>query len=316
MGLVVTYIGKTIPQLPNFIATRKTIRFEDTPLTQRLDSSGFTPYEPLHFIDVTEATVLYRDGHEVVDSDSARTRKRRPMAQGLTTWGVFGPILGTVLVDAAQSKLTWARWEQGPSNLQAVFSYSVPKEKSHYQVNYCCVAEEAAVRSANVHPFQKVVGYQGELAVDPATGTILRLTVEAELKPADPIVKAGIMVEYGSVEIGGKTYICPVRSVSSTRAQVVQLDPVYKMPLAREMQPMMNSLSDVVFENYHVFRSESRVLADDHSVAVDTPTSANTSAPQQAASNERRCSAPARARHCSAPRPSHAIRNKCSTERI
>jgi VWFA-related protein len=261
MGLVVAYVGRTIPHLPNFIATRKTIRFEDTPLLQRPDS--FTAYEPLHYLDSSSVAVFYRDGREVVESDRTKGQKPDPMTEGLSTWGVFGPILGTVLVDAAQSKLAWAHWENGPTGFQAVFSYSVPKEKSHYAVNYCCVAEEAAVTSANVHPFQKLAGYHGEITADPATGTILRLTVEADMKSTDPIVKAAIMVEYGSVEIGGKSYICPVRSVSSTRAQTLQLDPVYKMPLAREMQPLKNSISDVAFENYHVFRSESHVLAGD-----------------------------------------------------
>ena len=268
MGLVVAYIGKTIPQLPNFIATRRTIRFEDTPLLQRLDSRGFTPYEPLHYLDLTTATVLYRDGREVLENSGAKGQKSRPMTEGLNTWGVFGPILATVLVDAAQSKLAWGHWELGPNGPQSVFTYNVPKEKSHYEVNYCCIAEEAAIANANVHPFRQLVGYHGEITADPVTGTILRLTVEADMKPTDPIVKAAIMVEYGLVEIGGKTYVCPVRSVSSTRAQTLQRDPVYKMFLAREMQPLKNSLSDVAFEDYHVFRSESHILAGAESAAA------------------------------------------------
>jgi VWFA-related protein len=273
MGLVVSYVGKTIPQLPNFIATRKTVRFEDTPLVQRIDSAGFTAYEPLHYINVTNATVLYRDGREVVENDNAKGRNAQPSAEGLSTQGVFGPILGTVLVDAAQSKLAWSHWEQGLTGLQAVFSYSVRQERSHYSVSYCCIAEEAASRNANVHLFQKLVGYQGEITVDPATGTILRLTVEAAMKATDPVVIANIMVEYGSVEISGRSYICPVRSVSSTRAQTLQLDPVYKMPLARQMQPLKNSVSDVAFGDYHVFRSESRVLAGNEAEAAAAPPS-------------------------------------------
>jgi hypothetical protein len=153
MGLVVAYIGKTIPQLPNFIATRRTIRFEDTPLLQRLGSRGFTPYEPLHYLDLTTATVFYRDGREVLENSGAKGQKPRTMTEGLNTWGVFAPILATVLVDAAQSKLAWGHWEQGPNGLQSVFTYNVPKEKSHYEVNYCCIAEEAAIANANVHPF-------------------------------------------------------------------------------------------------------------------------------------------------------------------
>jgi hypothetical protein len=35
----------------------------------------------------------------------------------------------------------------------------------------------------------------GEIAVDPENGTVLRPTLEADLKPTDPMVKANIVVE-------------------------------------------------------------------------------------------------------------------------
>jgi VWFA-related protein len=280
MGLVATYVSKTIPQLPNFFATRVTTRYEDTPLLQD-PVSGFLPYEPMHFLNASTATVLYRDGREVVDADGAK-QKPQQVTAGLNTWGVFGPILGTVLVDAAQSKLVWSHWEQGADGLEAVFSYDVPKEKSHYEVNYCCVAEQAATASASVHPFRQLAGYHGEMAVDPSTGTIIRLTVEADMKTGDPVVKAGIVVEYGAVEIGGKKYICPVRSVSSTLAQTLQVDSVYKFAVAHTLQPLKNSLSDVRFEQYHVFRAESHVVTGDRGEAETAGNGVKTP-PQEAA---------------------------------
>jgi VWFA-related protein len=51
----------------------------------------------------------------------------------------------------------------------------------------------------------------------PSDGSFLRLTLQADLKPSYPIAVADILVEYGPVEIGGKTYICPVKSVASPR---------------------------------------------------------------------------------------------------
>jgi VWFA-related protein len=259
MGLAATYITKTIPQLPNFLATRATIRFEDTPLLQK--PGGFIPYEPFHQVGTSTATALYRDGREF--EDAAGTRIKTTAAQGLNTWGEFGPILGIVLLDAAQSKLAWSHWEQGPSGPQAVFSYEVPKEKSHYEVNYCCVANQSATVAANMLPFRQVVGYRGEMAVDPVSGSILRIAVMATLKPDSPVSRADILVEYGPVEIGGKTYICPVKSVSVTTAQMVQQTERYAQPLAHQMQPLKTMLNDVQFGQYHMFRAESRVLAAD-----------------------------------------------------
>jgi VWFA-related protein len=266
LALTVNYVGKTIPQLPNFFANMVTTRYEDTPLQQNIDSST-TPYQPLHSVGNSIVTVSYRHGQEAVDTGAAKDK--RP--EGLTTWGVFGPILGTVLEDAARSKLAWSHWEQGASGPMAVFSYSVPKEKSHYTVNYCCVAEQDATSAANLSPFSQIVAYHGEIAVDPASGTILRLMLEAEMKASDPVARASIVVEYGPVEIGDRTYFCPFKSVSSTLAQALQFNARFLYPEANKLQPLKTMLNDVAFEQYHVFRADARVLTGDAELASGTP---------------------------------------------
>jgi VWFA-related protein len=290
MGLVVGYVKNTIPQLPNFLATRVTEQFEDTPLIQ--SPAGFIPYEPLHYAGNESAEVHYQDGRE---STEGNMRVASTMKEGLSTWGVFGPIVSLVLVDAAQSSLAWSRWEQGPDGALAVFKYAVPKAKSHYEVNYCCVAEQAGSIAANMFPFKQLVGYHGEMAVDPATGAIRRLVLLAEMKTGDPVAKADLLVEFGLVEIGGRTYVCPVHSVSVSLAQSVQADPRYHFALARQLQPLKNRVSDVVFEKYHVFRAETHVLAEGElpapgaqpaATAAATPATpaANPGAPTNAAS--------------------------------
>ena len=150
MGLVAAYVKNSIPKLPNFFATRTTDHFEDTPQLQRA-AQFFIPYEPLHFLARSQASVFYQGGREVVDTGSA-TGKSKPSSAGLTTWGVFGPVLGSVLVDAATSKLAWSHWEKGTTGSVAVFDFHVPQEKSHYEVNYCCVATEGATAVADVTP--------------------------------------------------------------------------------------------------------------------------------------------------------------------
>lgn len=47
------------------------------------------------------------------------------------------------------------------------------------------------------------------------------------------------------------------------RAQSVQLDPVYKFPLANQLQPLKTSMSEAAFNQYHVFRAEARVVTAD-----------------------------------------------------
>lgn len=268
MGQVVAYVSKTIPQLLNFLATRETEQYEDTPLLVSSQRGPMVPYEPMHHVGTQTAEVAYRDGRE---SAGGRENVSAPQASanGLTTWGLFGPILGVVLMDAAQSKLAWSHWERGPDGTRAVFSYAVPKAKSHYKVVYCCVAEQAGSLAANVRLFRQLEGYHGEIAVDPATGVIRRLTLEAEMKADDPVVKADIMVEYGTVEIGGQAYTCPLRSVSSSRAQSVQVDTNFHFALAHQLQPLKNEVADVTFQDYHVFRADTRVLTAQEAAAAE-----------------------------------------------
>lgn len=257
----VNYTEKTIHELPNLTATRDTIHFEDSPRTFTGESHDLAG--TLHAVSKSTAIVFYRDGNEVIEPKSTKVEASSEKVHGLTTSGEFGPILGTVLVDAAHGKLFWSHWEHGPNGPMAVFQFEVPKTDSHYQVAFCCrIAGDAA------DLFQQFPGYHGELAVDAIDGSILRLAMQANLKREDTITRADIIVEYGPIEIGGRTYICPERSVSVAvgpvpgghayynRAEL--LDPVKVPPIERDV--LQTSLNDVAFDSYHVFRAESRIL--------------------------------------------------------
>jgi VWFA-related protein len=258
IGMVANYVLKTLPMLPNFFATRVTTKFEETPLQQT--AFGSTPYQAMHTVSSSTVTVLYRDGREVVDTGavakvkSATGSKSKRDSPGLSTWGVFGPILGTVLGDVARANsLVWSYWVQTATGQVAVYRYSVPKDKSHYQVTYCCVprSNDAFV---DAYRFEEISGYHGEMSVDPANGTIVRMTVQADLKPTDPINRADIAVEYGPVEIGGRTYIGPTKSVSISEALKTRQDD-YSLHEIKQ-----TSLNDVEFRDYHLFRADVNIL--------------------------------------------------------
>jgi hypothetical protein len=244
MKLAATYVVETVPRLPNFTATRVTTRYEETPKFES-GSGFFVNYEPLHFSETVRSTSVYNQGRE-----DAAAGGKVSMHQGLITWGDFGPILSAVLLDAAQNKLAWSRWDGNGSDALAVFSYSVSVEKSHYEINYCCFANTAATRVANLEPYRKTVGYHGSMFVDPATGTIRRLIVQADLKPTEPIVRADVLIDYAPVDIGGTKYFCPVHSISVARAQSVQLNERYKFAVANQPQPLRDLLNDTSFEEY------------------------------------------------------------------
>jgi hypothetical protein len=256
IALTVDYVSKTIHQLPNFYATRVTTTFQDKPSFDESKMRGrrtipnmFVIAKPLHPVGRYSAAVLYRKGREEVHAEAAQSR-----AQGLTTSGEFGPILSMSLLDAAQGHLAWSRWEQGAAVSEAVFRFAVPADKSHYEVTYCCIIKTDGVRVY----YRQFSAYEGEITIDPSNGTILRLSLKATgLKSTDPIVKANIMVTYGPVELGGRTYICPLKGIALSLASEVQ--PVLG-GREEDFPPLQTSLNDVVFEQYHLYRADSHVL--------------------------------------------------------
>jgi hypothetical protein len=242
----VDYAIQTMHKLPNLFAMRNTVLYYDRPASRLADFS-LVPYEPLHAASRSSDTVLYRDGHEVVDSGKQKRKNYDPAAEALVTRGVFGPLMGIALKDAAHGSVSWSHWERGASGPLAVFQFVVPKAMSHYEVTFCCFTQSFGRNQR----FDKISAYHGELAIDPADGSILRQTVVANLEKSDPILRSDILVEYGTVEIGGRNYICPVKSVAVWVAPVA--DPKVGLTL----------LTDAVFTGYHLFRSDFRLLTGD-----------------------------------------------------
>jgi hypothetical protein len=211
VALIEDYVRRAIHQLPNLYATRVTISFQRNK-------------KPLHWVSTESAIVRYRDDRE----ERPRVNEVRvgdgSGAGGMTTAGEFGPILYVALVDSAQGNLTWSHWEQGAAAPEAVYRYAVIAGKSHYHVN------------------DQVRGYHGEITVDPSDGTIRRLVLRADPEPNLLLLKADIVVEYGPVELGGKTYICPLKGIA------------FSATWNRWW------LNDVAFERYHLYRGNAQLL--------------------------------------------------------
>lgn len=249
LSLAADYVAGILPKLPDFSALRTTTRFEKATPQQMRDQKeqiaiaslgreklyfralGDAPAEgspsrKLYFVDVTSTRVTYQNDREVGNRKIAGSAD-----PSLSTSGEFGPILSVVMGDAGQGNISWDYWEQDANGRRlAVFRYSVPKEKSHYAVYY---------RGSDAPEFP---AYHGVIAINPADGGIYRIVMLSE-DPTRPASTGGIAVEYGPTEIGGKTYLCPQKSVAMSRGPGL---PVF--------------VNDVSFTEYHLFRGETRIL--------------------------------------------------------
>jgi VWFA-related protein len=249
------YVSETIPRLPDFYATRTTVRFEQPPGKDGQPWKTASGEQWLRQVGSWEATVHYRNGVEEVDA-KAKGKSLEQVQGRLKTKGTFGPILVVVLGDAERGKLAWSRWERGADGPLAVFRFRVPEKDSDYEVAYRSILADGLRTGI----FQGTTGYHGEITIDPASGAVLRLTAEADLEPHLPIDQFGILVEYGPVEIGGSTHICLLRSIAIARERKI-FDLSEWGEGFTVYGPFENVLDDVSFEKYHMFHGQVRVLS-------------------------------------------------------
>lgn len=245
------YVNSALHRLPDFVATRTTESFDNSP--REFDAKASQSITPIHFVSEHRREIAYLNGHETdaPSSQSSQPRSQENDLPGLTTWGEFGPILTLIVGDSFKGSITWSRWQTSESGIRvAVFHYSVPKSASTYLIDLCCTQMPG---SRPQPQFRDKPAYHGEIYIDPATGSIDRVTLEAELAPGSPITYSGIAVQYGRVAIGGVDYICPVRSVAVSELPDPDDEPASSRPPSK-------FINEVHFLNYHKFGSSARIV--------------------------------------------------------
>jgi hypothetical protein len=273
------YVANTIPKLPNFFATRDAIDFSDE--IENVESLTLVNYQyrQLHPIGTSSDKVYFREGKEVVDGNS--TKQVSFAGKALATQGIFGEAMELILVDVLPGGPIWSHWEGSTDAPLAVFRYAVPSESSHYAVAVPGVPRDSQTSDA----------YHGEITIDPSNGTVVRLTLVAELSRDSRVLKGDVMVEYGPVEIGGINCTCPVKSASLTVQRPTTSGTRYKLspdaakagsPQTKtnavqassdsaDEAPPVTKVSDARFSNYHQFRSDIRILTGNNVKANPNP---------------------------------------------
>ena len=156
------------------------------------------------------------------------------------------------------------------AGLAAVFHYAVPRSASHYEIIET-VPHGPRVsflgQHANASTVRTAPAYHGSLWVDPATGFILRISLETDENGSDQFRRVAVMVQYAPVQIGDRTFICPARSLA----------------LELGISDVNSSLGDAPTEwlniasysGYHRFAATTRILADTPETQPGKPDSAS-----------------------------------------
>lgn len=255
------FVFQVLSHLPNFFAVRTTTRFDNASMT--LDGSLMTSPRGMHLVGRSSRGITFRDGKEVVDPMRSDFLMAGIPEMGLASRGEFGPEPAIVLFDLAKGTLAFHHWEQTAAGLAAVFRYSVPKEISHYQVNYSCQTKVT---------FNDSPGYHGSLGIDPMTGAILRITLEVDSKNGDPISHIASVIEYAPVAIGGRSYICPVRSLAFMVEDSNAC--AHHVRKAKLMQPV-TMLNQTSFTDYHRLGSSATIVPETAQPSDASPVAPN-----------------------------------------
>ena len=260
MKAAADYLDRVIPTLPDFFANRTAIYYREVASYPRLGAVDFSQH--LHAEQQVKESVFYRQGAEIV-SNAAHTRTE---ALPLQASGSFGAILSLLQVASkSPGDVTWESWEQSTDGRRAVFRYRLAGAPM-LTLSGCCYPnphEGAGVRIA--------AGSHGEFVVDPETGAILRVQTESDLRGFVPEKRSDIMVSYGPMEIGGKKYVVPLRSVIITKTRSVAALPQWGVNLFT-WGPFETHMDVFTYEQYHLFHGTARVLPGFERVLDKGPT--------------------------------------------
>jgi VWFA-related protein len=232
--------------LPNFVCTQLTRRFDDDPSSahrNKAESLG-----RLREVDTVVSELTFSGGRErnQVRSVNGQAGSNAQIAPGLGTFGELAALIGSIFA-GSDAKTSWSHWEAIGGLRIAVFNYAVDRAHSNFQLSWCCSKwgwrhEKAA--------------YRGELFIEPASGAIFRVTRQAVVASAEfPTRRSDTAVEYGAIRIGGKPWLCPVGSVAISDA--VRADRPTDIGLR------VHTVNDSEFTEYHKFESESTLVASD-----------------------------------------------------
>jgi VWFA-related protein len=249
------YVAQTLPRLPDFLATRTIKRYDDSP--QALKQGAWPVRAGLHLVVTSSREISVRNEREGQDvkHGSAASQEQN----GLSTWGEFGFLPAVILADTVKGTVTWSHWEQMAAGPAAVFHYAVPHSASHYEI-VGTIAHGPRWQAAGASPARTAPAYHGSLWVHPETGVVLRLSVEIGENEVGQFKRFAVMVQYAPVQIGGRNFTCPLRSLALDLASASVTSSLFgDSGLADAPTEWLNVAS---YSGYHRFASTTRILAD------------------------------------------------------
>lgn len=256
---LLNYAQNTMRRWPRFTTTRTALRFEGTaePIPGGLEDELRAPLgrawvrspaafnwecpghpkedrDRLAVIEKTKTPVLVRQGGRVVHSMDAGAGEFA-CSNHTTTADEIGEVQMLVPLVLARATVQWSHWE-GPA---AAFRFHAPVDNP---------------RGGMAPPLH--IDLQGEVAFDPSSGAILRLTTTRKWRDDGIDREYRTMNEYAPVLFNGSTWFFPTRRVSVYRTPFLRprgdgghVESTYRHYHLTE-DPLLEYLVDARFSDY------------------------------------------------------------------
>ena len=181
--------------LPDFICTQTVRRY--------LDPKGAGNWKETDTLTVKLSYYQQKEDYQLQLVNGRAATKTYEAAGGATSKGEFGSMLLEIFDPASAAAFRWDHWTTLRKRRAIVFSYRIAVAKSHYRIMFQGSGERLEVTA----------GQHGLVYVDAEANTVLRLTREADNLPLSfPIQRASAMLDYDVTDVGGKSFLLPLRA--------------------------------------------------------------------------------------------------------
>jgi hypothetical protein len=213
--------------LPNYVVQEVISRYESTsrPVSW-------------HAVDVVSTDVVYENGKEdyrnikINDKPSSKSAAEQ---SGAWSSGEFGSLLIDLFSPATAADFHFTRDGRAGGIEAKIYDFEVKRENSHWTLHFASQSFEPA--------------YRGSTWIDPKTGRVLRIEIEAVNLPSEfPTDHVESATDYQYVRLGG--------------AQQFLL-PVHSEVLSCQRGTPYCSKNSIDFRNYHKYTGESSVQFGD-----------------------------------------------------
>lgn len=187
-----------------------------------------------------------KESYRLVARDNHPTQQPIASLNGAFSRGEFGSALRFIFDPVSEAVFVHHRRERIRRRPVDVYTYTVPLSHSRYKLSYGTNATLTA--------------YHGRVWIDPAANRVLRLTMEVDPPDGFPIRETATTIDYDLREIGGTSYLLPVRA-EVRMLEYIPIGEISKMSgnAALLAQQPMRYHNVVEFRNYRKFTTESKL---------------------------------------------------------